>query len=143
MRPEVAKGRLPALYAIAAMGRIPRSLERTEKVWASVDILVASAGSSQRRRALRDALGDASSRRPLSKFGLDLAVTVLSPAEFVGAVAQKRAYYYPRRRTWKAVGQVTPAEAVKLGRQLATASRPTIPPILSNVRVSEDPRPIG
>lgn len=141
-RTEILALELPTPSAMAVLARLPRVLD-SQGAWAVARVVVASTGRRSERKALQQALVEASSRRPASKFGIEPVITVVAARDWPRAVAYKWLYRYPNGRTWKTDGRVSTESVLAWKRSQSREAVNRFPPIFSNLSVSEDPRPIG
>lgn len=114
--------------------------KRSSKAGKLVDaeIFVVSSGAPADLEDLHGALTRAGQRKPTSMFGVGATITVVAPDELPG-LKRKTLHAYLNGKHYMTVGSVRVEDAL----DYASEHRgDRIPPILSNLKVSETPRPI-
>lgn len=135
-RPDLPKPRL----GVALMARpFGPSLKVEPNKPIEARILFAVEENGQHREELRKCIKQYARVEPASKFGISGDIDVIGMDEIRRIVRQKKMYLYSAGRTWMTDGPITPA---KLSALLETEPRGKWPPIVSNVRVHEKPRPL-
>lgn len=104
--------------------------QAAQKVTGTVTFVVKGRLSASKRGAIETALMQAATRKPASKFGLDLKIAVATVAEIEGSPTRPL-WRYPNGRFWAYEERVTISDQVS--RQLT--KRVTV---LSNLRVNEN-----
>lgn len=143
VRDLITEGVFPPPIAISVIARRRARTQPSNGVWAEVDMVVAAEGSRSDRHRLQAAFASAALRRPASKFGISSTIRVVAPSAFADTVGRQKLHYYPAGRTWRCERPMTLEDVVNEGRNLVDTGRRVIPPIVSNLHVSESPRPIG
>lgn len=144
-RDSVHKAQLPEPLTLAVISNGRRRRETpTNGVWAAVEVVAAVDADEETRDAVEELLMQAATKRPVSKFGIAASIQVVPPRQFAATLGQRqRLHYYLRGHTWKCHGTVSPGDAIRLGREYHEGTQRSVPPITSNLHISEDPRPIG
>ena len=126
---------LPTPFAAYAFKRSQQTHGRT-----ALDLVIAlNPSDMERADDYRRAAIRATRRRPASKFGIDAEVRIVSTDDLSNLHKGRQLWGYVGGRTHATVGRCSRSRLDKLTIE---PSRHDIPPILSNVRVDESPRPL-
>jgi DNA modification methylase len=97
-------------------------------------------GDAEMREDLRRVLKLIAERPPVSKYGVAGSIDVVPTELFGEAIKRKRVHVYVGGRTWWATGPMGLDKAMNLPAGPLKSNNYDYPPIVSNVKVRENPR---
>lgn len=140
---QQAQAKFPSMphpsLAVSIMDKAPRDALRTPHKLINANVVFLLDGDLEERDAVRRVFKELAEQRPASKFGIVGDIQVIAPSEFSSVVKRKSMYLYRNGRTWKTHGKIFEKKILDL---LPRAREGRWPPILSNVKCDQDPRPL-
>jgi DNA modification methylase len=124
---------LPTIKLAAAMIESDSKSRRAHQQQTISTVLVLADEDCDRLDDLLQAAKDATSRAPLTKFGIAGDVIVCSATEFLRLAKGRRLYLYEHGHTWASGGRITARDAVQ---QPMSNRRGGYPPIVATVEVN-------